>query len=217
MISNYKYKDNYKENCECYSNIPEIQNDICINCGKMFNIAVIFEQETWKIKDLVIPETKDYCFIVSFISDNLTTDKYNQEIIDMYTICVNKYKSLNNLSKIKEKASFAYLSCWYILKFYSEWQLCNQLIIYKNQIKNSNLNKANKIFYILTCNQLKIYSEIILYENYIYFIFKLLKDNNYLHLFDKISTLFLVDFENDKFNSKKNISDYILSKIIICS
>jgi hypothetical protein len=203
--------------CECYNNIPEIENNVCINCGKMFNIEVIFEEQK-NFKEVIIPETKDYSFIVEFIESKLGMHQcraYNQEIIEMYTIVVNKYKSLNNLSKIKEKGSFAYLSCWYILKFHLEWDLCNKLIVYKNEIKNTNLNKANKIFYILTREEFKLYSGVILYENYKYLIFKLLQECNYLHLFDKIFKIYILEFEKDKFNSEKNIKDFIINCLSI--
>lgn len=153
----------------------------------------------------------------------LQENTLNTEIIQMYSIVIKEYKKINNLSKIKEKDSFAYLSCWYIFKKYQEWEKCNKLKNLLNSslrqdtnserqgicISNSNINKANRVFYILSKDLFLDYQDEILCENYTWLIWNILENENKLYLFSEILKKYLVEFENDKFSSKKDIKNFI--------
>lgn len=214
--------------CECFSKIPEFDDDdfTCIHCGKTFhelyqNNHNLFDNNIHLQKNLKNNQTSQTEIINAYIN-NIQKNNYNNYIINdiiyLFNLSTQTYKTINSYSKIKSINVFCYLSCWYVLKNYKKYDSLTELL----KIKPKNINKFNKVFYVVCQSEsfkkdysikhnIEPYS--ILFDDYHLVVYDILKNENKLYKFDEISSFVTKMFQEDKFISLTNFKKYIL-KII---
>ena len=212
--------------CECFSTIPEFEYDdfTCIHCGKTFH-----QNNHNQFDDNILPPTNlknktSQTELINAYINNIEKNKNNfnnsivNDIIYLFRLSTQTYKTINSYSKIKSVKVFCYLSCWYVLKNYNQFESLIELL----KIKPKNINKFNKVFYVVCQSESfkndynkihNIESYNILFDDYSWIVYDILKHENKLDKFNEISTITNEMFQQDKFISLTNFKKYIL-KII---
>lgn len=214
--------------CECFNKIPEFEYDdfTCIHCGKTFhemyqNNHIQFDSNTLLPLNLKNNQTSQTEIISAYIND-IQKNNFNNciinDIIYLFRLSTETYKKINSYSKIKSVKVFCYLSCWYVLKNYNQLESLIELL----KIKPKNINKFNKVFYVICQSESfkkdynvkhNIESCSILFDDYSWVVYDILKTENKLEKYDEISSITNKLFQQDKFISLTNFKKYIL-KII---
>lgn len=212
--------------CECFSKIPEFEYDdfTCIHCGKTFH-----QNNHNQFDNNILPPTNlknktSQTELINAYINNIEKNKNNfnnsivNDIIYLFRLSTQTYKTINSYSKIKSVKVFCYLSCWYVLKNYNQFESLIELL----KIKPKNINKFNKVFYVVCQSESfkndynkihNIESYNILFDDYSWVVYDILKHENKLDKFNEISTITNEMFQQDKFISLTNFKKYIL-KII---
>jgi hypothetical protein len=214
--------------CECFNKTPEfIEEDYstCINCGKLFHyhkFENMYNNTSNQNKTNLKKNQQDlinaYIYNLQKNFEIKFKEKVMNDIIYLYNTSTETYKLINNYSKIKNNDNFCYLSCLYVFKNYNELNCINKL----EKFKPKNINKFNKIFYLLCSTKIfkedygikhDLRIESILYDDYSWLIYEILKKNEKLNLYENVYSLIHKKMLNDEFISKTNFEKYIL-KII---
>lgn len=214
--------------CECFSTIPEFDSDdfTCIHCGKTFH--ELYQSSHTQFDNNIRPplnlknnQTSQVEVINTYIN-NIKKNNFNNciinDIIYLFRLSTQTYKTINSYSKIKSVNVFCYLSCWYVLKNYNQHESLTELL----KLKPKNINKFHKVFYVVCQSENfkkdygtkhNINSSSILFDDYSWVIYDILKNENKLHQFDDVLSNTNQMFQQDNFISLTNFKKYIL-KII---
>jgi hypothetical protein len=216
--------------CECFNETPEFDDfdkSTCVGCGKIFDNKIYLNNQMIFDKNIHIPKNPKnnqkeqlnaYILNIQKKNNYLTEQFIISDIHYLYKLSTETYKTINNYKKIKNNDVFCYLSCWYVFKNYNKLDILN----YLEKIKPKNLNKFNKIFYLISQSEnfIKDYSinhnihkKSILFDDYSWIIYDILYKEDKTEEYDKIYNLCIKMFELDKFISIQNLKKYIL-KII---
>lgn len=216
-------------NCECFSREPTFNNNddslTCIYCGITCNNTVYYQPpsahnfENQKcLKNNQLIQIKTY---IDTIQNKIKKNFDNtivRDIYYLYELSVETYKKVNDYKKIKYTDVFFYLSSLYVLKSYKHLEA----VVYLVSVKPKSINKFNKIYYLISqSNKFKNdYGKIhnidrmaILFDDYSWVVYDILKENNKLHLYDNIYLKVVEKLKNDDFISSVNLKKYILNTI----